>query len=513
MKLLTVKTIVIALAGVGLGSLPAGIAWANPQGGTVVAGTVAIQQESATKLGVTQTSNKAIVDWRSFSIGANEHTQFYQPSSSAVILNRVVGEDPSKILGRLTANGQVFLVNPNGILFGKGAQIDVASLVATTHNIRNEDFLAGRYNFDNPGKTNAAVINEGTIRIADTGIAAFVAPSVANRGLIVARLGKVAMGAANGFTLDLQGDQLVNFLVSDEVAQTAFDTEGKQLTSFVESSGRIEANGGHVLLTAKAAEGVVHGVINMSGSIEARTIDNRKGEILLLGGNHGKVEVSGTLDATAPNGGDGGFIETSGADVRIADSTQVTTAAPYGKTGNWLIDPNDYTIAASGGNITGTALSNNLANTDVTISTATQGTAGGNGDIFVNDSVNWSSHTLTLNAERNIQISTVMSATGTAGLDMNTGSGDKILFGFNNNGEFRGKINLGHSSSLSINGNPYVIINDANGLQAMRNNLSGYYALGSNIDATSTIGWNSGIGFVPIGFSSDRKSTRLNSSH
>ena len=216
------RTIALALASIGLVSVP-GYLYANPQGGKVVAGSVTIKQETPVKVGITQTSDKAIVDWKSFSIGANEQTQFYQPSASSVILNRVVGEDPSQILGRLTANGQVFLVNPNGIYFGKGSQIDVASLVATTHNIRNEDFLAGRYQFSLPGNPGASVVNEGAIRVADTGIAAFVGASVANRGVITARLGKVALAAANGFTLDFHGDQLLTFLVADEVAKTAFD--------------------------------------------------------------------------------------------------------------------------------------------------------------------------------------------------------------------------------------------------------------------------------------------------
>jgi filamentous hemagglutinin family protein len=329
MKPNNIKTIVLALASIGLVSLPARMAFANPVDGKVAAGNVTIQQESATKLGITQTSNKAIVDWKSFSIGANEHTQFYQPSASAVILNRVVGEDPSQILGRLTANGQIFLVNPNGIYFGKNAQIDVASLVASTHNIRNEDFLAGNYAFTIPGKPGASVINEGTIRIADTGIAAFVAPSVANRGVIVAKLGKVMLASANGFTLDFQGDQLLSFLVSDEVAQTAFDLNGKPLTSFVENSGRIEAQGGYVLLTAKAAEGAIHSVINQSGSIEATSVGQQNGEIVLRGDF---VALGGTISADGVGlGSKGGTIRvTASGDLSLADSVSARSATSTG---------------------------------------------------------------------------------------------------------------------------------------------------------------------------------------
>jgi len=154
-----IKSIVMAMAGAGLVSLPY-MVYANPTGGQVAAGNVTIRQESATKVGITQTTAKGIIDWQKYSIGANEQVQYYQPSASSVTLNRVVGQDPSQILGRLTANGQVFLVNPNGIYFGKNAQVDVAGLVASTHNIRNEDFLAGRYNFNIPGKPGASVINE-----------------------------------------------------------------------------------------------------------------------------------------------------------------------------------------------------------------------------------------------------------------------------------------------------------------------------------------------------------------
>lgn len=343
---LAMKSLVLAMAGAGLLSLPQHVL-ANPTGGQVVAGNVTIRQESATKVGITQTTDKGIIDWQKFSIGAKEHVQFYQPSASSVTLNRVVGQDPSQILGRLSANGQIFLINPNGIFFGKNAQIDVAGLVASTHNIRNEDFLAGRYNFNIPGKPGAAVINEGNIRIADTGIAAFVAPSVANRGVIVARLGKVALAAANGFTLDFHGDQLLSFLVSDDVAKTAFDLEGQQLTSFVENSGRIEAQGGYVLLTAKAAENAIHGVINHSGVIEATTVGTQKGEIILHAGK-GSLEVSGTLDASAPNGGDGGFVETSGAQLSFLPSQQITTLAASGNHGIWLIDPLDILVGTGG---------------------------------------------------------------------------------------------------------------------------------------------------------------------
>jgi len=336
-----IKILVLELASIGVVSLHTADAWANPQDGQVVAGSATITQATPNKVDITQTTDKAIIDWNSFSINANEHTQFHQPSASSVTLNRVVGEDPSQILGRLTANGQVFLVNPNGIYFGKDAQIDVAGLVASTHNIRNEDFLAGRYNFNIPGKPGAAVINEGTINIADTGIAAFVAPSAANRGVIVAKLGKVVLAAANGFTLDFHGDELLTFLVNDEVAKTAFDLEGKQLTSFVENAGRIEAQGGYVLLTAKAAENAIHSVINQSGTIEATSVGQQNGEIVLSGGTHGLTSNTGTLDASGKHAGEtGGRVQITGEKINLLAGTQIDVSGD--QSGGKAIIGGDY---------------------------------------------------------------------------------------------------------------------------------------------------------------------------
>ena len=335
MKHLRQKALASAIAALPL------VNHAAPQDGVVVAGSAVIRQETPTKIGITQTTDRAIIDWRSYSIGVNEHVQYYQPSAASATLNRVTGQDPSQILGRLTANGQVFLVNPNGIYFGRNAQIDVAGLVASTHNIRNADFMAGNYTFDIPGKPGASVINEGAVRIADTGIAAFVAPSVANRGIVAARLGKVAMAAANGFTLDFTGDNLLSFMVNDEVAQTAFDLEGNRLTSFVENSGKIEAQGGFVLLTAKAAENAIHGVINHSGVIEATSVGKQNGEIILAGGQHGAVAITGSLDASGKGAGEtGGKVQVTGNAIALDSGTRIDVSGNLG--GGKVIVGGDY---------------------------------------------------------------------------------------------------------------------------------------------------------------------------
>ena len=153
-----------------------GTAFANPDGGTVVAGTVAIRPGAPGQLDIVQSTPKAIIDWRRFGVGEGEHTRFQQPDANAIALNRVVGPDPSAILGRLSANGQVWLVNPNGIVFGPNAKVDVGGLIATTHNIRNDDFLAGRYLFEGQAGSTATVENNGVVTVAQAGLAAFVAP-------------------------------------------------------------------------------------------------------------------------------------------------------------------------------------------------------------------------------------------------------------------------------------------------------------------------------------------------
>src|ERR1035437_1971474 len=143
-------------------------AYALPTGGVVAAGSASI---SANTLGTTinQSTQNAAINWQSFNIAAGESVRFNQPSSSSVTLNRVLGADPSGIFGSLTVNGKVFLVNPNGILFGQGASVNVGGLVASTLNITDRDFMSGNYKFSGTG--NGTVLNQGTIN-ADGGYVA-----------------------------------------------------------------------------------------------------------------------------------------------------------------------------------------------------------------------------------------------------------------------------------------------------------------------------------------------------
>jgi filamentous hemagglutinin family protein len=215
-------------------ALAAAPAAAGPQGPTVVGGTATIQGQGGPAVVVNQSSSSAIINWNTFNIGANESVRFNQPGSSSVVLNRVTGGlGPSEILGTLTANGRVFLINRDGILFGPSAMVNTAGFLATTHDIRDADFMAGRYNFNIPGRPDASIVNQGRITATSGGFAALVAPGVRNSGTITATLGTVALASSGtGFTLDLYGDKLITLAVNDQVASKVIDVAtGRPLKS------------------------------------------------------------------------------------------------------------------------------------------------------------------------------------------------------------------------------------------------------------------------------------------
>ena len=279
-----IRTMFIAL--LGLFFLTAAPALANPTGGEVVAGDATIVQESATKLDIFPHTEKAIINWQQFNIGAGEYTQFYQPSANSIALNRVLSDNPSSLLGKLSANGHVILVNQNGILIGPDAAIDVHSFTASTHDIRNDDFMKGTLQFTIPGRHDAFIDNQGLITVADLGMATFVAPSVKNSGIIAAKLGKIALASAHGFVLDLYGDNLIKLLVDKEALKNAMTISDGEIVPLIQNDGTISANGGYVLLTAETARDAVNSVINNNGIIEAKTVSQQNGEIVLRGGDN-----------------------------------------------------------------------------------------------------------------------------------------------------------------------------------------------------------------------------------
>lgn len=306
---------------------------ANPLGAQVVGGNATVQGQGTANVTVTQSTDKAIVNWNTFNIGANEKTQFIQPNSSSIALNRVTGGlGPSQIFGSLSANGRIFVVNPDGILVGPGAKIDTAGFLATTHDIANADFMAGRYNFSIPGRPDASVVNQGTITAQNGGFAALVAPGVRNSGTITARLGTVALASGNGFTLDFYGDKLITLGVNDSIAATVKDVStGQPLSSLVSNEGKLKANGGTVELTAVSARQVVDSVINNKGVIEANTIGTHNGMIVLGAATAASkpanaptqtVKVSGKLSSAGKKKGTkGGTIQVTGEDITLTGAT------------------------------------------------------------------------------------------------------------------------------------------------------------------------------------------------
>src|SRR6516165_2508333 len=314
---------------IALGAAPAA---GGPLGGTVVGGSATIQGQGGPAVIVNQSSGSAIINWNTFNIGVNESVRFNQPGSSSVVLNRVTGGlGPSEILGTLTANGRVFVINRDGILFGPNAVVNTAGFLATTHDIKNSDFMAGRYNFNIPGRPDASIVNQGRITATSGGFAALVAPGVRNTGTITATLGTVALVSGNGFTLDLYGDKLITLAVNDQIAANVIDvTSGRPLKSLVTNEGKIRANGGRVELTAAAARVVVDSVINTSGVITANSIGRHNGMIVLsaatgaskpAGAPTQSVKVSGTLAAAGKKKGtQGGTILVTGEDIKLASA-------------------------------------------------------------------------------------------------------------------------------------------------------------------------------------------------
>lgn len=503
--------------------LVTGPAQAAPQGGVVTSGSATISQAGAVTT-INQATNKASINWQSFSTKPTETVNFNQPSASSITLNRVIGNEKSVLQGALNATGRVFLINSNGVLMTRGSTVNTAGFVASTLNMTDDDFNASTYVFRANGSA-GSVINLGTITAREGGYAALLGNSVSNQGVITATKGTVSLNSGNRITLNFNGDSLVSVSIDEGT-----------LNALVENKQAIYADGGSVIMTAKAADDLLSAQVNNSGIIQARTIGDLKGSIELYA-QGGTTRVDGTLDASAPTSGDGGSIETSGDHVKIADSAVITTKSVNGTTGSWLIDSDGFTIGANG-DMTGALLSSLLGNSNITLSsTIGKGT---DGDIDVNQAVTWSADTtLTLNATNDININKSITATGanagltlTAGTDINvnapvTLSGANAALAMNYGGNYHiltpasysgtttdangnlvantdtsggvyGSITLsGSNASLSMNGTAYTLIHDMSQLDLLDGynsvtgtgtaaTLSGHYALAQNLDASGT---------------------------
>ncbi|MES2206387.1 MAG: GLUG motif-containing protein, partial [Pseudomonadota bacterium] len=506
---------------------------ALPQGAEVIQGQASMNQSTPSALQINQSTNQAIINWNTFNIAKEESVTFKQPNAQSIMLNRVTGANASEIYGKLNANGQLFLINPQGILFGKTAQVDVGSLTASTLNLSNSDFLAKHYTFKQ-GEQTGTVKNEGQITTSEGGYIALISSSVTNEGTITANKGTVALAAGEEITVTLADSSFLDLKV----------TKGS-LDAAIANRNLIQADNGQVYMATKGREAMVAGVINNTGIIRAQRASNEGGVIKLIA-EGGTIYVGGTLDASAPKSGDGGFIETSGDHAHFDSALSVKTVAAHGKTGEWLIDPTDYTIASSGGDITGTALGTALNSSNITIQTASTGA--GNGDILVNDAVSWSStNSLTLNAHRHVVVNQDITNSSTGGITaradllgncvsgasncgtisfastkkLTTAAGGAITLyynptGSNGSADANGNIANAYTTPTSYTTNAaggtltaYMLVNDVNQLQSTKTNLTttGIYALGKNINAATTSTWNSGLGFDPIGNNSSGTST------
>ena len=275
--------------------------FALPEQGEVAAGCAEFIAIDTNTLQIV-TSDKAIINYPSFQIGRDEHVSFLQPSSKSTVLNRVTGKDPSQILGQLSGNGKVFLVNPQGIYFGPHAKVNVGSFIVSTLNIRDEDFIHENYRFFlEPGSEGSAVINEGAIRASPEGFIALMSPHIENRGSIIAKAEKVILAAAERVTLDFAGDGLMQFTV-----------EGDIKDALIENYGKIESSQGAVHLSMPAAKKAIKTVVNTEGVELAADIVEEGGIIRLVGASEIKapyvavdgerVDVGGVVDASGERG-------------------------------------------------------------------------------------------------------------------------------------------------------------------------------------------------------------------
>ncbi len=302
---------------------------AQPQGGAVVAGNIAIGQ-TASSTTVNQTTQQGIIQWQQFNVGSRQSVQYNVPNAASSTLNRVVGPNPSQIAGKISSNGQVVIENQSGVMFLDGAQINTNGLMVTAIGISNQNYLAGKMVFDQGGNPNAKVVNQGTITIAGAGLAAFVAPAVRNSGTINAKMGNVVLAGAQAVTLDMYGDGLVSVNVTKQVTQTP---DG--VTSLVTNDGVIRAAGGTVQLTAAAADGVVQNLVSAGGRISARSVGAKTGTVSIdgIGGN---IEITGQLSAEGIAAGTtGGTIAMTATGNVALKNTAVANAS--GKAGGGTI--------------------------------------------------------------------------------------------------------------------------------------------------------------------------------
>ncbi|EFE7464700.1 filamentous hemagglutinin [Escherichia coli] len=289
-----------------------------PTGGQIVAGSGSIQTPSGSQMNIYQNSQNMVASWNSFDIGKGNTVQFYQPDSSAVALNRVVGGGESQIMGNLKANGQVFLVNPNGVLFGKDSVVSTAGFVASTRDISNDDFMNRRYTFSGSAEQGAEIVSQGSLTTNAGGYIVLAADKVRNSGTISTPGGKTVLAAAESVTLQLDNGGLTSVQVSGDV-----------VNALVENRGLVSARNGQVWLTAHGRDMLMNTVLNVSGVVEADGMHRQDGNIVLDGGDSGVVHLSATLHANNA-AGSGGKVVVEGKNLLLGKGSSISATGSQG---------------------------------------------------------------------------------------------------------------------------------------------------------------------------------------
>ena len=463
---------------------------------------------------IDQHSMRAIGEAQELHIGKMGSVQINQNSKDALFVGRVVGNhsDPTQILGRLSADGRVMIIDRNGVFFGQDSVVDAAGIAATTGDVSNADIMDGNENFTFSNFGNGEIVLEGTMNVQDAGLAAFVAPNVRNSGVINAKMGSVVFAGGEKVTLDLYGDGLVEVAVDGQVGQ-----------GLLENKGTINAEGGTVVMTAQSARDVVDNVINNEGVINVSSISQKGGKIILSGGDQGKVSNAGKLDASGAQGGSikvtgqavelgsaseikanatsgeagkievladetlavagklnaqgegkSGFIETSAPDVSFTDGTEI-------KAGKWLLDPTSIVVDAP----LATVIEGQLTVGDAEITTPAAGSELGR--ITFVSTVDWNTaNTFTANAIDDIFFNGGGGLNATGGGHIVLNSDDDIRMfnastGILSNG---GNITLNAHDEVSLRGG--VGIDAAGGNIIVNNQTGGFYGFAESVRTGGT---------------------------
>lgn len=291
-----------------------------PDGGVVIAGEGSIEY-SGNKLNVHQLTPKMINEWITFNIGEGASVEFFQPNENAISLNRVISDSPTSILGNLSANGQVFLINDSGVVFGENSRVDTAGLLVSTLNMTNEDFLSGNYKFTG-GDTAGNIVQLGEIETKSGKYIAFIAPNISNQGSLVANEGSVSLIAGDKVNVDFGGDGLITY-----------EVEQGLINSLVTNKGSIIAANGAVVMTSKARGEIADSIVNNEGVIKATGFSSKGGRVF-LNAEGGKSVNAGVIDVSSENG-TGGTVRHLGKEV-VAEADSFYNAS--GNTGGGTVE-------------------------------------------------------------------------------------------------------------------------------------------------------------------------------